>query len=611
MGVGGPHIRRYVVALVVAGSALAPLGRQAPPSAATEAVAPAATGCERTAIRVHAPTSRLRPDGCSLSGRRIAHGPLTARVPAPGRGVVLTALSHRGEWSLDVRTRRDGVVVVRTGSPRPRTVASAVVPGNDTVAGAVALPLPWSIAGSTVEATADGDDAAASAACDTISYVAPDAPSVWYSLTPPTDTVLFTTLQPTATYPDSWYDVQAASALYTRDPTTGALTPVSCSLSEETPHLLGGHTYLLQVQSTGGTIDFVSSGRPPTAGELPANDAFAAAQPMPLGKNVTVDRYDRATLEPGEPSPPCGPAPVGSVWFKVDPGAWRRLALTDSLFNETATLWTGNALGALTPLGCLAPPVPTSGPITVTPPSARWALPRGGSYYLQLAQVYPGARSSQAFQIDSDDSCSGECLPPCRVRDHRIDGRILPRDPWRWRFNVARGLKGLTSAQVLRSIKTGAKVVTSSRNDCGLPDKVSAKATYLGKTKATASMCRNHRGDGRNVVAVSARESGSTLAVTCYRLRQPSPGAKWRITESDMEIYAGWRWTTDADDPGCRQEQDLPGVMAHEVGHVFGLDHAEKARAGNLTMYPIAPPACNASARTLGLGDVLALRSLY
>jgi hypothetical protein len=513
-----------------------------------------------------------------------------------------------------VRTRWDGVVVVRTGTPGRRATTDAVAPTNDTLSAATALAVPWNVPGSTREATADGDDQAAAAACAAsgLGSLSSTSPSVWYSVTPASSVVLVPALQVTASASDYGYDVSADLAVFTRD-AAGAFVAVACGNIEggQTPRLEAGRTYYLQVFSTGGTADFVFTGRPPTADEAPANDAFASAVPLPLDKSVSVAHYDRAGLETGEPAPPCGPPSVGSVWFTVDPGSWNRLALLAPLDSETATLWRGGAPGSLSSLGCFAPPPPTNGSAPTTGGSARWAVAGPGPYYLQIALVSPAVETSKSFELTTDDSCSGRCLPPCTVRDYKVAPNTLPRDPWRWSFNVAGGLKGLSGRQVLRSVKAGAAIITTSKNDCGLADKVSAKTRYLGHTRAKASMCNGDRSDRRNVVAVAPRGAGSTLAQTCYRLIQSGGRGKWRITESDMEIYANWRWTTDGDAVDCHDQQDLVGVVAHEVGHVFALDHAERSRAGNLTMFPIAPPDCNASEASLGLGDVLALRKLY
>ncbi|MEO6509779.1 MAG: hypothetical protein ABIO16_02225, partial [Nocardioides sp.] len=490
MGDRGPATRAHVVTVLVAliAGIFAGLGTVLTPTAslATPPASLAHTACTTGGIRADRPVARFRHGDCRLVGRRVSHGPLTARIPSRGHGVVLSGLSRRGEWSLDVRTRRDGVIVVRTGSPPTRTTASALAPVNDTLASATALPVPWSVTGSTLEATADADDQAAAGACDAadLGSISSTSPSVWYTLTAPSDMVLVPGLQVTASTSDYGYDVNAYLDVFTRD-SAGSLVALACGLPDitTTPRLLAGHAYYLQVFSNGGTADFVLSGRPPNASELPPNDAFVGATALPLDKKVVVANYDRASLEAGEPSPPCGPAPTGSVWFAVDAGAWRRLALLEPLYDETVTLWRGDGLGSLSSLGCFAPPLPSDGP-TSYPNRAHWVVPDAGPFYLQVAQVSATSRVTETFQVTSNDSCSGGCLPPCKIRDFKLEPNTAARAPWRWSFNAAGGLAGLSARQVLRSVKAGAKVITSSKNDCGLRDKVSARTQYVGTTHA-------------------------------------------------------------------------------------------------------------------------------
>ena len=50
------------------------------------------------------------------------------------------------------------------------------------------------------------------------------------------------------------------------------------------------------------------------------------------------------------------------------------------------------------------------------------------------------------------------------------------------------------------------------------------------------------------------------------------------------------------------------GVMTHERGHTYGIDHETASSA--LTMYPIIK-ACDFSRRTLGKGDLNGLLNIY
>ena len=594
-----------------------PAVTSAAPPTASYAAAAATSDCATGPLVATRMARRNDPGACRLIGRRLGHGPLTTRIPKPGRGVIVEGLTTSGEWSLDVRTRQDGVVVVRTQSPTPVLSEGGLAPAHDTLAGAVPLGFPWSTSATTVDSTVDQDDANAAAACRTVGdYISagnPDEGSVWYSVTSPTTATVILELATTATYPVQFYppiEPRVDVAFFTRD-ANGGLVPADCEVFPyDTVRLDAGRTYYVRVISSYGHVDFTYVGRPPSASEIPANDAFAAAQPLGVDGTGQVDRFLHASLEVSEPVPTCGPTPYASVWYRVDPGRWDRLRLADD-DDATVTLWSGSALGALTSLGCFTPPPVTGpGPTYVQPSPPRWVLTKPGPYYLQVATSSTDSTDqSHYLTLQNGEACM-TCPPPCSVKDAKHYEKIYPRKPWEWTFNVGPGLEGLTKAQVLRAAKQGTRIITRSTNDCGLPDKVSAKTRYLGPSRRKAGQC-DDRQDGRNVLAVRKGRDGDLLAVACSRLVTKGGIGKATITESDIELYAGWSWTVDPDGAGCIEQQDLVATLAHEVAHVFGIAHVEKDRAQNLTMAPYAAPACNGAGRTLGLGDVRSLRKLY
>lgn len=592
-----------------------PAGTSAAPPPPSYAASPPATACETGPVEAARLPRRTDPGPCRLVGRRLTHGPLRTRVPAPGTGVRLEGLTSAGEWSLDVRTRLDGAVVVRARSPMLPGSRRARAAANDTATGALPLAWPWTVPDTTVGTTVDADDLAAEASCEAAGEfirTSEEGQTVWYSVAPTANTTAIIGFSDVVAHPDEngYRDSLPFVALFTRD-AGGTFQPVACEVEiGQGVRLEPGLTYFFRVMTRYGGMDYTFSGRPPTAAEMPANDAFSAAAPLAVGKTGTVQTFLYSSVEPGEPVPPCGSALLGSIWYLVDPGVWRRLRMAWA-DDATLTLWQGSSLGSLAPLGCFSPPLQTPDAGFIDAEPARWALPTTGPFYLQVGSTREaGWDNYQQVELESGEGCP-ECPPPCSVNDNKQYKKLLPRKPWRWSFNNAKGLDGVAAEQVLRAAKQAARIITRSANDCGLRDKVSATTHYLGRTGRRASECHGTR-DGRNVLAVQGGNPGfGLLAMACYRYRIYYGEKKHHIIESDVEVYSYQRWTVDADGPACDDQYDLVGTLAHEIGHVFALDHVAADRAQNLTMAPVAAPPCNAAGQTLGRGDVLSLRALY
>jgi hypothetical protein len=74
----------------------------------------------------------------------------------------------------------------------------------------------------------------------------------------------------------------------------------------------------------------------------------------------------------------------------------------------------------------------------------------------------------------------------------------------------------MTSTTAERELKQAMKNITQSRNDCGLPDEVSASASYLGRTTRGTRIGSNSScnvTDNYNVVAFGDLSS-STVGFT-------------------------------------------------------------------------------------------------
>ncbi|MFG3013022.1 matrixin family metalloprotease [Streptomyces cinerochromogenes] len=87
------------------------------------------------------------------------------------------------------------------------------------------------------------------------------------------------------------------------------------------------------------------------------------------------------------------------------------------------------------------------------------------------------------------------------------------------------------------------------------------------------------------------------------------PGVKNDLREADVRFNTHDYDFTNKPTRSCSNKYAIRSVGTHEAGHVFGLAHVGDGHE-NLTMFTNSF-ICATKARTLGKGDVLALRSVY
>lgn len=306
----------------------------------------------------------------------------------------------------------------------------------------------------------------------------------------------------------------------------------------------------------------------------------------------------QSTLESNEPAPGCDASAVGSVWYRIERlGSLRRIKLRADV---PLALYRGTSLGGLQRAAC----------IEAWQQEKLVTLAPTGTYYLQAAVTAADAAANKmavhVWLTNAEQRPEG--TPPCDSRAFKLFPDMAPRKPLKWRFNAASTHPSLTRAQALSGIKQGMAVVTGSKNDCGMADTVNARHEYLGTTRKPASMCVQKGSDGVSAVAFGKLPVGMLgLACTAWTA---SPTGKLLAFESDIQLSNLVGWGTRPDDPGCRDQVDVVAVTAHEAAHAFGLDHALGAEGLNQTM-STSTSSCNGAGRTLGRGDVLALRKRY
>ena len=200
---------------------------------------------------------------------------------------------------------------------------------------------------------------------------------------------------------------------------------------------------------------------------------------------------------------------------------------------------------------------------------------------------------------DSPGSPGGACDDGAfKLSGFALDG------PFEWSFQEASVPDEYDADAVLEVLTRSADNITSGRNDCGLPDRIDATATYLGTT--TEPPCESEQPDGVNSVGFAKLPDAADadlLAFVC-------PYGGRDVVEEDILINADVPWALSQDECVFFEEL-LEATMTHEFGHAFGLGHVSERQHGDLTMSPTSNGPCDAEEITLGLGDIYGLEELY
>lgn len=195
--------------------------------------------------------------------------------------------------------------------------------------------------------------------------------------------------------------------------------------------------------------------------------------------------------------------------------------------------------------------------------------------------------------------------PPCKDRAYSLSSSHWTKS-FAWRFQASSIPSGITKTGAESALRRAVRNVTSSRNSCGLADRVDARARYLGRTNRRPNIHADAgcgTPDGRSVVGFG-KLPPEDLALTCYWTRDHA------TVEADIVLNKDvYGWTVQIGTL-CLAKWSVEAVATHEAGHVFGLGHVTETDHGNLTMSTLILP-CQSSEATLGLGDVRGLRQKY
>jgi hypothetical protein len=180
----------------------------------------------------------------------------------------------------------------------------------------------------------------------------------------------------------------------------------------------------------------------------------------------------------------------------------------------------------------------------------------------------------------------------------------------------------MTAQQFNGKVANSINGITGAYNDCGLRDNVDASDSFRNYTDLESDMhvdhgttlCGDGSTDGRDGSSVwdAANIDGHgdpPLAKTCS-WTVPTPGRKNDLVEADVRFnITDYDFTINPTER-CSQKYDVISIGTHEAGHVFGLAHVDEKEFPTMTMSTDAS-TCDISQRTLGLGDVKGLESIY
>lgn len=195
-------------------------------------------------------------------------------------------------------------------------------------------------------------------------------------------------------------------------------------------------------------------------------------------------------------------------------------------------------------------------------------------------------------------------LTACTDRAHQVFGWHWTTS-YDWLFNDTSTPSDLDPQEALAVLQRSVENITSARNDCGLPDNVSAAEQFQGttdqKTGITA-LPACPAPDGLSIVGFG-RLPRDILGLTCPIWHDDV------VTEVDISFNSRMDWALSPGD--CLFGELLEATATHEFGHAFGLAHVSESKHPDLTMSTTSNGPCDAEEITLGLGDVVGLEQLY
>lgn len=235
-------------------------------------------------------------------------------------------------------------------------------------------------------------------------------------------------------------------------------------------------------------------------------------------------------------------------------------------------------------------------------------LPNGDVHVFGMGQGKPW--EPEAVAVDSGSGGgSGQCN-----EDGKNQQNFMERNTHPWYFNASSTPTNDISADSAQlAIAEAGRNWAQLNNSCGYSDNVWASFSYQG----TTSLGANISGDGSSclgdddysVVSFGNLASNQGGVECSYYVLE----AGWdELIESDIKLNSHEEsWTVAGNSSDCSGRADIQAVMTHERGHTLGFGHVNNDTNDNLTMSTYLEGDCQISERSLGWGDIRAVREKY
>lgn len=187
-----------------------------------------------------------------------------------------------------------------------------------------------------------------------------------------------------------------------------------------------------------------------------------------------------------------------------------------------------------------------------------------------------------------------------------------------WAINQNQRPSDLSASDVVTHVKAGKNNIVDAFNDCKRPDRVDISAPYEGTTNVATNIYYDSANDTAACVAPNSRDSISVVGFGAMGANQlgfwcgkvSSLNTSQYVSGDILINKKAGLFVTNGNATACLAKYDLQSLVTHEFRHFFGLRHVSERNHPLLTMSPNLTSCANHE-RTLGLGDLLGLESLY